>query len=185
MVRNIISTLILAVLAFLVHQQLSTMEELHQVIVDQDVRLSAMERAQAADLAHAALLGQITMNNHKLIQDMQPRRELTVTAYSPRESETDSSPFLTATNRRVRAGIVAVSRDLFDQGWVFGKKVYVKGYGIYTIDDLMHKRKRNQIDIFMYDTQQALRFGRKELEVYLLDLEPLSQTADASDVLNR
>lgn len=96
-------------------------------------------------------------------------RMLTVTAYSADVAETDDTPYVTASNNRVRPGIVAVSRDLFRKGWVFGRKIYIKGLGVFIIDDLMHTRKTNQIDVFMGGKGDALQFGRKTLEVYLLD----------------
>lgn len=94
---------------------------------------------------------------------------VTVTAYSPRVQETDSDPFITASMQPVREGGIAVSRDLFYSGWVFGRKVYIEGYGIFVITDLMHERKIQQIDIFRFNTNEALKFGRKTLRVALLD----------------
>ncbi len=116
------------------------------------------------------LFYKLIVDNRRSILDLKRTRKLTVTAYSPRVGETDDSPFHTASNKRVRQGIVAVSRDLFDAGWVFGKKVYIKNHGLFTIDDLMAARKRNQIDIFMFDTGAATAFGRQILEVHLLDI---------------
>ncbi len=103
-----------------------------------------------------------------LIQSMTRGRVCTVTAYSPTVAQTDSTPFITANNKRVRPGIVAVSRDLFANGWKFGRKIYIKDYGVYTIDDLMNKRLRNSVDIFMFDTKKALQFGKKKIRAYLL-----------------
>lgn len=103
-----------------------------------------------------------------MIQSLSRGRMLTVTAYSPAVGQTDSTPFITASNRRVRDGIIAVSRDLYSKGWEFGRHVYVKGMGVFTIEDLMHSRKRNQVDIFMFDTHRALQFGRRKMRVYLL-----------------
>ncbi len=95
-------------------------------------------------------------------------KEVTLTAYSPTHGECDPDPTTTASMTKVRSGIVAVSRDLFDQGWVFGKKVYVKGHGIYEIADLMHKRYSSRVDIFVPDTNEAKRFGVKQVKVALL-----------------
>lgn len=139
-----------------------------------------LESVLAQKTDSVSLLYQFTLANHKRIQNLRRKRVLTVTAYSPRRGETDSTPFRTASNRKVRRGIVAVSRDLFDNGWVFGKKVYIKNYGIYTIDDLMASFKRNQVDIFMFETRKALHFGKKKLEVYLLDVEPAHATKTSS-----
>lgn len=94
--------------------------------------------------------------------------ELTITAYSPTVEECDGDPFITASMRRVRPGIVAVSRDLFAQGWVFGKKVYVKGHGVFEIADLMNKRYTKRMDIFFQDTGEARRFGKRQSVVALL-----------------
>ena len=95
--------------------------------------------------------------------------DATVTAYSPREDETDTDPLITASMQPVREGTVAVSRDLFYAGWVFGRRVYIEGHGIFIITDLMHERKKQQIDIFRFSTKKAMKFGRKSLRVALLD----------------
>lgn len=95
-------------------------------------------------------------------------RELTITAYSPTLEECGDSPTITASQSKVRPGIVAVSRDLFAQGWVFGKKVYVKGHGVFEIADLMNKKHSKRVDIFIPDTNEAKRFGKKQTIVALL-----------------
>lgn len=96
-------------------------------------------------------------------------RELTVTSYSPRKKETDNDPFITASMQRVREGTVAVSRDLFYDGWVFGRRVYIEGEGVFTIADLMHARKTKQVDIFRFNTKAASKFGKQQRRVALLD----------------
>lgn len=95
-------------------------------------------------------------------------KEVTVTAYSPTVEECGPDPQTTASMGKARPGIVAVSRDLFDEGWVFGKKVYVKGHGIFEIADLMSKRYTQRMDIFFPDTNQARQFGKKQVTVALL-----------------
>ena len=79
-------------------------------------------------------------------------------------------PDITAAMIKVKPGIVAVSRDLFESGWVFGKKVYIDGLGIFTIGDLMNKRWVKRIDILMFDKEQASEFGHDQRTVALLDL---------------
>jgi len=93
---------------------------------------------------------------------------LTVTAYSPRAQETDSTPTITASMKKVKEGTIAVSRDLFNAGWTFGKEVYITGYGVFTINDLMNKRFEKRIDVFYWNTKKALKFGKKELVVALM-----------------
>lgn len=90
-------------------------------------------------------------------------KEVTVTAYSPTPEECGSGdPYRTASTKKVRPGIIAVSRDLFDQGWVFGKKVYVKDHGVFEIADLMSKKYKKRMDIFFPDTDDAKKFGIKQ-----------------------
>lgn len=95
---------------------------------------------------------------------------VTVTAYSAEPSQTDSDPDIAASMRRVRPGTVAVSRDLFDKGWVFGRKVRIEGLGIYVINDLMAARHGNSIDIFIGNTQQCQAFGKRRVHAALLSI---------------
>lgn len=95
---------------------------------------------------------------------------VTVTAYNPVEDQCDSDPLIAASMRKVREGTIAVSRDLFDQGWVFGKKVRIEGLGIFEINDLMNKRYSRRIDIFMWDEGKARKFGKRASRVALLDI---------------
>ncbi|MFW6323774.1 MAG: 3D domain-containing protein [Desulfovibrionales bacterium] len=95
--------------------------------------------------------------------------EVDVTAYTPTERECDEDPLIAASMRKVRLGTVAVSRDLFESGWVFGKKIYITGYGIYEINDLMNSRFTKRVDIFMWERDKAMNFGRKKIKVALLE----------------
>ena len=95
---------------------------------------------------------------------------VTVTAYSPRLTETDDTPFTTAFMTAVKPGTIAVSRDLFLDGWIPGRKVYIYRVGVFTISDLMHHRKQNQLDIFFPSTSQAIQFGVKKSRAILLNI---------------
>lgn len=105
----------------------------------------------------------------RMLQDLRVK-ELDVTAYSAEREQTDEDPLITASMRRVRPGTVAVSRDLFQQGWVFGRKVYIEGHGVFEINDLMNERFTSRLDVFMPETSLAQEFGRKTLTVALLDV---------------
>ena len=86
-----------------------------------------------------------------------------MTAYSARVCETDSTPGITASNKKVKEGYIALSRDIErDFSLHFGDKVYVNGIGVFEFQDRMHKRKKRQIDIFMKSTKNALKFGVKK-----------------------
>ena len=158
--------LVLAAVVFMTQRAVS---DLTGTVESSRMRIRDLEQSLLEERAKIAVLNKFVMTNHQTLKGLQRKKVLTVTAYSPRVGETDDTPFITANNARVRPGIVAVSRDLFNEGWVFGRKVYIKGQGVFTIDDLMHQRKRNQVDIFMYETDKALEFGSRKLEVFLLD----------------
>jgi dsDNA-binding SOS-regulon protein len=46
---------------------------------------------------------------------------------------------------------------------------YIEGKGIFIINDLMHSRKTNQIDIFRFSTTKAEDFGVQHARAVLLD----------------
>lgn len=94
--------------------------------------------------------------------------EATITAYSPEINQTDSDPYTTAFMTRVRLGTVAVSRDLLNQGWTPGKRVWIEGIGVYTINDIMAKRWKKRFDIFFYATSDAKRFTPIKRRVILI-----------------
>jgi 3D (Asp-Asp-Asp) domain-containing protein len=97
-----------------------------------------------------------------------------VTAYNPVRSQTDDSPFVTASNKRVKVGMVALSRDLEREfGFAFGDTVYLHGFGSFVFEDRMHRRKKRHVDILMLDSMEARRFGVKNS--YLLVLENLQR----------
>ena len=107
--------------------------------------------------------------------------EVLVTAYNPLPEQTDDTPDITATGRRVREGYVAVSRDLegrFPMGArlqllvvceVNSEGECVKEIGElyeFEVQDRMHRRKRRQVDVFLMCQPEALAFGRRHAVVY-------------------
>ncbi|MBU1228342.1 MAG: 3D domain-containing protein [Proteobacteria bacterium] len=105
---------------------------------------------------------------HRLQEQTKPVATVTVTAYNADPSQTDSDPDIAASMRRVKPGTIAVSRDLFDRGWVFGRKVRLEGLGIFEINDLMAARHNRAIDIFLYSNSKALAFGKRRIKAALL-----------------
>ena len=96
-----------------------------------------------------------------------------VTAYSSTVDQTDSTPFLTSTQERVRPGIVAVSRDLLSTELPYGTQIRIIHIeedpyrcGAWNVDtilevqDTMHRRKRNQVDIWVPSRAEAIQWGR-------------------------
>jgi len=110
---------------------------------------------------------------------------VTLTAYSSTPDQTDDTPFTTAAGTRVRDGILAVSRDLERAGWRFGTPVVileVSGPGcgaaaealvgrVLVVEDRMHRRKRNQIDVWRPSRAEARAIGRCTARVAALAVE--------------
>lgn len=106
----------------------------------------------------------------RLEEQSKPNAVVTVTAYNADPAQTDSDPDIAASMRRVKPGTIAVSRDLFDRGWVFGRKVRLEGIGIYEINDLMAARHNRSVDIFIHSNSQALAFGKRRIKAALLSI---------------
>jgi len=96
-------------------------------------------------------------------------RELPViiTAYSSTVSQTDDTPFITASGSYVRDGIVA--NNLLP----FGTKIRIPDiYGdkIFVVEDRMHRKKGYyHVDIWLADYWQALSFGAKRVTIEVLE----------------
>ena len=98
---------------------------------------------------------------------------VTLTTYKSTESETDSTPNITASGFKItnpkKHRIIAVSRDLRKK-WGWGTKVRIVGAGkydgTYRVHDLMNKRYRKRIDILIdkNDKQTKLR----KIKIYKL-----------------
>ncbi|MBN1106375.1 MAG: 3D domain-containing protein [Deltaproteobacteria bacterium] len=95
------------------------------------------------------------------------QRIVEVSAYSACEAECDADPRIAASTRPPRPGTVAVSRDLFNMGWTFGKRVYLKGLGPYIINDVMNQRYQMRVDVFMDHKRAAREFGVRTTEAIL------------------
>ena len=86
-----------------------------------------------------------------------------VTAYTASVEECDDTPNITASNKRVKVGYIALSRDIEkDFGYKFGDIIIIQGIGYFIFEDRMHKRKTRQVDIFMLSKASALKFGVKQ-----------------------
>jgi 3D (Asp-Asp-Asp) domain-containing protein len=84
---------------------------------------------------------------------------VTATVYNADPSQTDDSPFITASGAVIEQCCpgdhrwIAVSRDLEAEGFVFGAKVRITGTdgfdGIWVVQDRMNKRYQNSIDLLV------------------------------------
>ncbi|MDI6785484.1 MAG: 3D domain-containing protein [bacterium] len=103
---------------------------------------------------------------HTLKKYYDKKYYVTATAYTPSIFECDSSPFITASGRKVRDGMIAVSRDLY-KILPFGSKVRIKNK-IYIVEDLMNKRWKKRIDFFMWSKESARTFGKRSVVIEVL-----------------
>ena len=109
---------------------------------------------------------------NKMMENIKPEI-VTLTTYKANESETDSTPMITASGFKItnpkKQRIIAVSRDL-KRKMKWGTKVRIVGAGkydgTYRVHDLMNKRYRNRIDILIgkNDKQTKLR----KIKIYKL-----------------
>ncbi len=91
---------------------------------------------------------------------------VTVSGYTSRPCETDSTPFVTAANTTTRRGVLALSRDLvrrYTPGapFQFGDVVHLHGIGDFVVEDSMNERYQRHADIWFESLDQAREFGRR------------------------
>jgi len=92
-------------------------------------------------------------------------RKVWLTAYTSSPEETDDTPNITASGLPTGDGIAAANFLPFGTKFqipdVFGKKVF-------TIQDRMHPRKVNFVDVWVEDKKTAYRIGIRQTEIVIL-----------------
>lgn len=134
----------------------------------------AFDKLSAGKIEIQLPLGVIIVNSNSILQAKSPGQSewasrflMNITAYSSSADETDSTPNITASGTRTRDGVVA--SNLFPIGTrvkipeLFGEKTLV-------VEDRMHDRFTDRIDVWMPSKWQALRFGKKQAEVEVVEL---------------
>ena len=95
-----------------------------------------------------------------------------ITAYNPVAAQTDSTPLITAFNKPVKECTMAISRDLERQGFKEGRCAYIPSVkhcgGLFVVADRMHRRKREWVDVLLFDEGAAVEFGIRSGAVHLL-----------------
>lgn len=88
-----------------------------------------------------------------------------VTAYTSSEDETDSTPYITASNTFTRDGIVAAN-------WLpFGTKVRIPavfGNKVFTVEDRMHPKNDEKLDVWFSTKEEAFKFGVQKTRIEIL-----------------
>ena len=109
---------------------------------------------------------------NKMIETIKPEI-VTLTTYKASESETDSTPNITASGFKItnpkKHRIIAVSRDL-KKKYKFGQKIRItnagKYNGTYRVHDVMNKRYKNRIDILIGHNDKQTKL--KKVKIYKL-----------------
>ena len=102
----------------------------------------------------------------KSVDTVREVREVWVTAYSSTPEETDDTPLIAASGKTVASGFMAAN-------FVgFGTRVKVPelfGEQVFVVEDRMHRRKTDFVDIWMPTKQDALDFGIHRAQIVILN----------------
>ncbi|MCP4568725.1 MAG: hypothetical protein GY841_14195 [FCB group bacterium] len=102
--------------------------------------------------------------------------EVEITSYNADPLQTDSTPLITASGKRVSENYCALSRDIEKEyGLKFGDKIEIEGFGEYEFQDRMNKRIRKGVDIFRWSREEALEIGRSKGVVRITPREQLTK----------
>ena len=99
---------------------------------------------------------------------------VTATIYHADPKQTDSTPFITASNKIIdsinpaKHRWIAVSRDLESLGFTFGACVYIEGIseeldGEWEVQDRMNKRWKKRIDLLVNKDRMCCRWDNIKL----------------------
>ncbi len=92
-------------------------------------------------------------------------KKVTLTAYSSTVDQTDDTPFIAASGKRVYDGMIATNF------LPFGTKVKIPelfGDKVFTVDDRMNRRYTERVDIWFSERSDAIRFGIRTAEIVIL-----------------
>ena len=107
----------------------------------------------------------IIARNWKILEDEPVKILVSMTGYSSTPDQTDSTPFITASGKYVRDGIIATNF------LPFGAKVKIPelfGNKIFVVEDRMASRYFHRIDIWFASREAALKFGNRKTEIVIL-----------------
>lgn len=114
-----------------------------------------------------------------------PSYTLKSTAYNSHSSQTDRTPFITATGARTRFGVIALSRDML-RSVPYGSLVRIEDLGawgsgrgrgtynrmlsgvLFQVEDTMHPRKLRTVDVWFYSRSQALQWGARQVKLTIV-----------------
>ncbi|WP_423819032.1 hypothetical protein V5739_16200 [Salinimicrobium sp. TIG7-5_MAKvit] len=109
------------------------------------------------------------IEDEKLNFDDWQKIRVTASAYNSLGKQGEGNPMITAWGDTLNPGVqsIAVSRDLMKKGLDYKTPVKIEGFeGVFIVNDKMHPRWRNKIDIYMgANKEKALKWGRRKVEI--------------------
>jgi len=141
---------------------------LFELLVPQAINAEFKNPAPAMSSIELIKNGNLTVSKiNKEAKKTVKKIKMIITAYSSTPDQTDDTPFITASGKRVADGVIA--NNLLP----FGTKVRIPqlfGDKIFVVEDRMHSRKgKYQADIWMPEYSQAKNFGAKVTEIEILE----------------
>jgi len=97
-------------------------------------------------------------------------KPMVFTAYNAMVSQTDDTPNITASNKEIFPGVLALSRELLKPYGHGGQIAYGDTVWVVLplqVEDTMHSRWRQRGDVFMLDYSEAIQFGRRPGRLYV------------------
>jgi 3D (Asp-Asp-Asp) domain-containing protein len=119
------------------------------------------------DMGLATVSGSALMPSGPVLIGVKKVYETFVTGYSASIDETDDTPLITASGAWVSDGVVAANF------LPFGTKIRIPelfGNKIFTVQDRMHTRYSDLVDIWFESKDLAKTFGKRKAEIQVLDL---------------
>jgi 3D (Asp-Asp-Asp) domain-containing protein len=126
---------------------------------------------KAEENFNKTLNAEFLAQNYPVLNDRENQAKKTeivktlITAYSSSVNQTDDTPFITASGSYVRPGIIAANFLPFGAiiriPEIFGNQIFV-------VEDRLHERNGDRIDIWMPTEKEALEFGVKIGEIEIL-----------------
>lgn len=131
-------------------------DSLYQSILGVSMKSPVQDASIQSDSVSATA---VASNTKIAIKNSNRTMIVSATGYSSTESQTDSTPFITASQTYVRDGIVAANFLPFGTAIkipdIYGDKIFV-------VEDRMNQRYTNRIDVWFPETGLALKFGLKK-----------------------
>lgn len=184
------STLVLGALGFMGILLMTAFVAPRSSVPRPDVTVSVADPLSVAVAAEVELLDEPRVPAQRAVVPLGPVANpvftVRATAYNSLESQTDATPHITATGTRTRWGVLAASRDLLGADLPYGSLVRLTDLGnfhngrgrgayqallndvLFVIEDTMHARKTNQVDLWFSEHREAVNWGVRSLRVELV-----------------